>query len=58
MPDDLTTLVADALFDCYRGYNDETIARLKMMSQYQREAQAARAVEALRRAGYKITKTE
>jgi len=47
-------IISDALFDCYRGYNAETIADLKMREQYQNDAKADRVIAALKAAGYKI----
>jgi type II secretory pathway component PulJ len=47
-------IISEALFDCYRGYNAETIADLKMRDQYQRDAQAERVMLALDAQGYKI----
>lgn len=49
-------IISDALFDCYRGYDAETIARIKMQSNYERDAQTERVLRELSKAGYVIIK--
>ena len=49
-------IIADALFDSYRGYNEETISWMRSQSQYQREAQAKRVLDALDMRDYKVVK--
>ena len=49
-------IISEALFDCYRGYNAETIADLKMRDRYQRDAQTERVLKALDMQGYEIVR--
>ena len=49
-------IISDALFDCYRGYNTETIADLKMRERYQNDAKADRVLAAIKAAGYSLTR--
>ena len=49
-------IIADALIDSYRGYNEETISWMRSQSQYQREAQAKRVLDALDMRDYKVVK--
>lgn len=51
-------LISDALFDCYRGYNAETIADLRQRSMYERNAQAERVLQSLDANGYEIVRKD
>lgn len=55
---DIKETISEALFDCYRGYNSETISNLKMRSHYERDAQAERILKALDATGYKIVRKD
>jgi hypothetical protein len=51
-------IISDALFDCYRGYNAETIAEIKIRSHYERDAKTERVLKELDVGGYEIVRKQ